>query len=117
MLLDPCCSSNKVYSISIVLFNTGCNSEDVGIENDVVSRESYAIDQNAIRAFAYLNATFIRISLSRFIERHHNDRCTIVTTKLCTTHKLILSVLERDRVHDSFTLQAAKSRFDDRPFR
>ena len=53
------------YAIGVVLFNTSCNCEDVGIEDDVIGIEPHLLYQEPVGPFTYLHLVFNSGGLER----------------------------------------------------
>ena len=56
VLLDPAGGFDEINRVVVVLFDAGGNGEDVGVEDDVLGRESDLVDQDAVGALADLRS-------------------------------------------------------------
>ena len=54
------------YAIGVVLFNTSCNCEDVGIEDDVIGIEPHLLYQEPVGPFTHLHLVFNSGGLERW---------------------------------------------------
>jgi len=107
---------NEINGVIIVLFDTGCDCENVWIKDDVAGREANVLRQDFERALTDFNLARGGIGLAHFIERHDHNRCAIGQALACLLAELVLALFHRDRVHDRLTLNAFKACFDDVPF-
>ena len=117
VLLDPTSGLDKVQAIAIVLFDTRCYSEYIGIENYILSGETDAIHQNIVAALTYLFTAFEIVCLTLLIKRHNHNSRAILLAQGSSFNKLLLTLFEANGVHHRFTLNTFKPSFDHLPFR
>ena len=70
-----------------MLFNAGCDSKDVRVENNVFRREAHLFGQNFVRPAANLNFALAGIGLAHFIEGHHHHGGPVATHQLRVVDK------------------------------
>lgn len=115
--LDPARGFDEVERVVVVLFDAGGDGEDVGIENDVLGRKTNLINEDAVGAFADADLAFQTVSLTVFVERHHDDGGAVAADEIGLVAEFFLAFLEADRVNDALALDAAETGFDDFPLR
>ena len=100
-----------------MLIYPSADREDIRIKNNVLRRKPDFIHEDAICPLA--DADFLSVSrgLPLLIECHHHHRSAVFQNVPRLPLELIYSRLQRDRVHDAFTLQAFQSGLDDFPLR
>ena len=116
-LFDLAGGFNKINRIIVVFLNTGCNSKNVWIKNDILWIKTNLFSKNFISAVTDLHFTLFGISLSYFIKRHYNYSCTIGFTGKCLFNKLCFPFFHGDGVHDATALYTFQSGFNDLEFR
>jgi len=62
-----------------------------------------------------LNLSLIRVCLSLFVERHHDNGCSVFPDALGFRKKIVFAFLETDRVYDTLPLKTLKTGFNDFP--
>ena len=70
---------NEIAPITGVFLDARCDGENVRIENYVGRVHSDLLGQNFVRTFADVDLALGRVGLPGFIERHNDDRGTVVT--------------------------------------
>ena len=100
-----------------MLLDASSDGENVGIENDVLWRKMDFIDKDPIGSFANADLFIVGGGLAIFIERHDYHRGTVFLDVSRAFFELFFSLLERDRVDDSFALQVFDTFFQNLPFR
>ncbi len=108
-LLDRAAGLDERDGVLVVLRNAGRHGKDIGIEDDVFRREADLPGQNAIGSGADLHLAFIGVGLAIFIERHDDDGGAISPDETGLLTEGLLALLQTDRVHDPFTLQALQA--------
>ena len=73
---------DKVDAVIIMLFDSRRHREDIGVEDNVLGRESDA-KQQIIGSLANLDLTLLRVGLTCFVERHDDDRSAIGHAQPC----------------------------------
>ena len=71
--------ADKVLRIVVVFFNTGGDSEDIGVKNNIFRRESHLFGQNLVCPAANFNFPRPGIGLAHFIKGHHHHGSTVAT--------------------------------------
>ena len=69
---------DEVDRVVVMLFDTCSDGEYVGIEDDVLRRETDFVHQNTVRSPANGDLSFNSIGLAFFVESHH-DHCGAVS--------------------------------------
>src|SRR5215217_60090 len=117
VFLNPACSIDKIYRIIIVFFQTRSNRQDVRVENDVLRRKAQFIDQDIIRPRTDLYSSLIIVGLSLLIKSHYHHGSTVVHNLAGTFPEFIFTLLQRNRVYDTLSLQAFQTGLNNRPLR
>ena len=117
VLFDPPRGLDEVHRVVVMLLDARADGEDVWIENDVLGWESDLVHEDAVRALA--DADFFRVGrrLPLLVECHHDDRRAVFQNVPRVLFEFLLTSLQRDRIHDAFSLQTFQSRLDDFPLR
>ena len=108
-------ASMIVDRVVVVLFETGRNREDVGIEDDVGRVESCLLGQNLVRALADRDLALDRVRLAHLVERHDDDAGAEALDDARLVQEVGFAFLEADRVDDALALHALETGLDDRP--
>src|SRR5207245_7264810 len=87
------------------------------VEDDVLRREADLVYEQAIGALADRDLALCRVRLALLVEGHDDHPRTEAADFAGVREKLLLALLERDRVDDAFPLQAAEPRLEHRPAR
>ncbi len=117
VLLDPARGVDEVDRVVGMLLDAGGDGEDVGIEDDVLGRETHLLDQHAVGARADLGLARQRVGLALFVERHHHGGGAIAADQRGLAFELGLAFLHRDRIDNALALDALQARFDHAPLR
>ena len=107
-LYGPCCL-NKIYGIAVMLFYSGGNGKDIGIENYILGGKADFPGKYIIRAGAYLNLPLIAVGLTTFIEGHNDGGRAIALEQLCIASKLCLAFLKGDGIDYPLALNALEA--------
>src|SRR3546814_9448048 len=75
-LADDLHRLDEIDRIIVMLLEPRRDREDIGIEDDVLGRETDAGEQ-LVGALANLDLAFHRVGLPDLVERHHDDRGAI----------------------------------------
>ena len=98
-----------------MLLDTGGDSENVRIENDVLRWESDFPGEDAVGARTDLDFAFDGVRLSLLVESH-NDYGRAEPSNLASVFREnLFAFLEADRIDDAFALNALQSRLDHGP--
>jgi hypothetical protein len=114
-LLDPARGFDEIDRVVVVLFDAGGDGEDVGVEDDVLGRETHLIDQDAPGAFADLDLARIGVGLTLLVKGHHHGRGAIAFDQPRLALELRHPLLHGDRVDDALALDALQAGFDHAP--
>ena len=113
---DPRRRIDKCAPIIIVFFNAGRDRKDIGIKNDILGRKSDFFGKQFISARADAHFILSGFSLPFFVKGHHHCRRTIGKYRPSLFQKLLFAFFHRNRINDSFSLNAFQSGFDHFPF-
>ena len=114
-LLDIAGCLDKVHRIVVMLFDTGRDCENIGVENNIFRWEVDFLRQHFIAASTDLAFALTGVSLAVLIKRHHDNGGAITTHQSCLLDKLVFTFLETDRVDDTFALNTFQAGFNDFP--
>ncbi len=117
VLPDPARRLDEGDAVAVVLLHPGGDGEDVGIEDDVLGRETDLVHQDVVGAFADLAFALVGVGLALLVEGHDDDRGAVATHHLGMGDEGVHSFLHRDRVHDRLALDALEAGFDHRELR
>ena len=100
-----------------MLFDSGRDREDIGIEDDVLRRKADVVDQDLVGTLA--NRHFARggVGLTVFVKGHDHHGNAVAPDQFRLADELALALFEGNRVDDPFALQALEPGFDDGKFR
>ena len=104
VLFYPARGLDKVQTIAVMLFNTGCNRKYIGVKNNIFCGKADLIDQNIIAALTNLFAPLKVVRLTLFIKRHHHNCGTMLLAQSGSLNKLWLAFFKADGVYDRLTL-------------
>ena len=104
--VDPRNRFDEVDGVVAVLFNTGANGKNIGVENDVAWLDAYLGSQYVIAAFTDLDFTLVGIRLTVFIKCHDHHGRAIGFTAFRYLDERLLTLFQTDRVDDGLTLNA-----------
>ncbi len=111
-LFDLAAGFDEVYRVVIMFFDTGGDGEDVGIEDNVLRIESYAVHEDIVCALADGDAFLEGIGLAVFIEGHYHNGCAVALADDRLFDEFFFPFLEGDGVNDTFSLEAFQAGFD-----
>ena len=100
-----------------MLIDSRRNSQDVWVENDVITIESDLIHQDPVGSLANSNLFLIGCRLSILVEGHHHDRRAVAHDVPRLVLEILLALFQRDRVNDSLPLKILQSLLEDFPLR
>jgi hypothetical protein len=116
VLFDPAGGVDEVESVVVVLFESGGDSEDVGVEDDVFGREVDLVDEDAVGALADADFFVVGGGLALLVKGHDNGSGAVLLDFEGAFFELFLAFLEGDGVDDAFALEALEAGLDDFPF-
>src|SRR5215212_2101539 len=108
-------SLDKVNAVVVVLLDAGGDGEDVGVEDDVLGRETDLLCEDAVGAFAYVDLPLLRVGLASFVEGHYDHRSTVALQQSRPPDELYFSLLEAYGVDYRLALHPFQASLDDRP--
>ena len=117
ILFDPAGGIDEVESVVIMLLNAGGHRQNVRIENDVILIESDLVDENPVGPLADADLLLVGGSLSFFVEGHHHHRRAVTHDVAGLSFEVFLTLFERNRVHDSLSLEVFQTFLEDFPLR
>ena len=100
-----------------MLGHTRCDGQDVGVEDDVLRREAGLLGEQSVGALTDGDLTLEDVRLTRLVEGHHDRSGPQSTHTPGMTEKLLLALLQTDRVDDALALYAHQPLLYDAPFR
>ena len=115
VLLDPLRGVEEIEGVVVVLVDAGGDGEDVGVEDDVLWRETDVIDEGAVGAFADFDLVFVGGGLTVFVEGHDHGGGAELHDGPSVALEGLFAFLERDRVDDAFALQTLQASLEDFP--
>ena len=89
--------------------------QNVGVENDVGWRKANVLRQQLVRSLTDPHFLFAGGGLTGFVERHHDDGCSIATNKFRAMQEFSLAFFQADTVDDALTMNALQACFEDFP--
>ena len=116
VLSNPLRSTDEVHSVGIMFLHTRCNGQHIRVEDNILRCKVYLLCQQSIGTLCYLYTTLVGGCLSLFIETHHHHSSTHAFNITGMTQEDLLTLFQRDTVHDALTLYALQSGHDDLPF-
>ena len=117
VLLNPTDGANEIQSVAVMLGHTRCDGQDVGVEDDVLRREAGLLGEQSVGALTDGDLTLEDVRLTRLVEGHHDRSGPQSTHTPGMTEKLLLALLQTDRVDDALALYAHQPLLYDAPFR
>ena len=104
--LDLTCRFDKGARVVIVFFNAGRNRKNIGIEDNVLGRESDRLGKNVIRTLCYLYLPLQRIRLTFFIKSHDHNCRTVAPDSPRLLNERLLAFFQADGIDNALALQA-----------
>ena len=103
--------------VAVVLLDAGRDRKDVGIEDDVLGRETDLLGQELVGALADRDLAIGRVGLALLVERHDDDGGTVAQHLFGVSEERLLALLETDGIDDRLALHALEARLDHGPLR
>ncbi len=110
--LDSAACFQVREGIPVVLLNARGYRKDVGIEEDIFLRESDLFGENSVRPCTDIDFPFRRVCLPLFIKCHHDYCRTVPADQPGLFDERRFALLQTDRIHHSFALQAFQAGFN-----
>ena len=98
-----------------MLFDTGSDGEDVGVEDDVFGVESDFVDENIVSTFTDADFFVVSSGLAILVEGHDDGGGSVTHDVAGVFLEDFFAFFERDGVDDAFALEVFESFFDDLP--
>lgn len=98
-------SLDKVKCVWVVFFHASCNGQDVEIENNIFRSEVKRLCKQFVSSDTNVNLVLDFCGLTYFIESHYNNTSTVLLDLSCEVKEFFFSILERDRVDNTFSLE------------
>ena len=117
MSTNPFRGSDKLQGIIIMLLNPRSDRQDIRVEDDIQRIHPHLLCQQFISTLSNLYSPLIGRSLSLFIEAHHDDSRTKALHISRMGKEDFFTLLQRNRIDDTLTLQTFQTRRDNVPFR
>src|SRR3546814_5151152 len=108
---------DEVDGIVVVFLHAGGDGEDVGIEDDVLGRETDLLGEDLVGARADLDLAFAGVGLALLVEGHDHGRRAVAQHRPGLLDECGLAFLHRDRVDHALALQALEAGLDHAPLR
>ena len=115
VLLDPARGLDEVHRVVVVLLNASSDGEDVGVEDDVFSREPHFVNQNAVSALADGDLALVGVGLALLVKGHDHGGGTVAAHQSGLALELGHAFFHADGVDDTFALHTAQAGLDDAP--
>ncbi len=109
---DPACRLDEGDAVAVVLLHSGRDGENVGIEHDVLGRETDPLHQDVVGALGDRAFALERVGLALLVEGHHHHGGAVAAHGLSMRDEGGLPLLQRDRVHHRLALQAFQPGLD-----
>ena len=116
VLLDPARGVDECFGIAVVFGNARGDGQHVGVEDDLLGRES-VFGQQAVGAFGHLDLAFEGVGLSPLVEEHDHSGGSVAPDGGGPAQELRFALLERDGVHDGLALRHLESGLEHLPLR
>ena len=117
VFVNPSCRTDKISGIGIMLFHPRSHSQHVGVEDNIQGVHSHFLRQQTIGPLGNCYTTLVARGLALFIETHHHHSSTIALYVASMFQELLLTLFQRDRVHDAFSLHTLQARTNHLPVR
>ncbi len=91
---------DEINAVIIVLLNTGRDSKDVRIEDNVLGRQAGFFGQQLVGTRADFHLALIGVRLPDLVKRHDDNRRTVIVDEPRLLEKLFLAFLQRNGIDD-----------------
>jgi len=116
-LLDQRKGLDERLRVTVVLLDPSRHRQDVGIEDDVLWGEPGLLGQQVISATADGYLALDGVGLPLLVEGHDHDSGPVIANAAGLIEEYLLALLEADRVHHAFALDALESGLEHAPAR
>jgi len=106
VFFDPAGGVDEVEGVVVMLFDSGGDGEDVGVEDDVFGREADFVDEDVVGAFADAAFVIVGGGLALFIEGHDDGGGPVIKDVAGVFFKGFFAFFEGDGVDDAFALRS-----------
>ena len=114
--LNPAHRLDEVQRIAVVLGDACRHGQDVGVEDDVLGRES-RLGQQAVGPFGHLDLAPEGVGLPPLVEEHHHHGGAVAVDFAGAPQEGLLALLERDGVDHGLALRHLEPRAEHLPLR
>ena len=104
LAFDVFAGADKVLCVVVMLFDTGGDGKDIGVEDNIFRREADLFGEDFVGATANLNFTFAGVGLTNLVESHHHHRGAVAANQFRMVDKGFDALFHRNRVNDAFAL-------------
>ena len=113
---NPLRCTKKIKRIRIMLRNASANGQYIGVKNNVLRGHAHHLRQQAEGTLAYFDFAFEGVGLTFFVKSHDHNGSAKLPNCPCTLHEDLLTLFQRYRVDNTFSLYALQACFNDLPF-
>ena len=106
-----------INCIVIVLLDACGDGQDIGIDEDVLRRETGFLRQQTVRSVSHLPAFFEGGSLSLLVKEHHHRGSAVAPHQPGFLQEILLTLLQADGVDNRFALYALQPCLQHLPLR
>ena len=103
---------DEIDTVIVVFLDARRDCENIGIEDDVLGRETHLFGQHPIGARADLDLAREGVGLALFIKGHDHDGGAIAAHEARLFDEFRLALLERNGIHHRLALNAFEAGFD-----
>ena len=96
-----------------MFFHAGTDGENIRIKDNILRVETNFFNEQLKCSAANANLLCFRSRLAFLVKCHDNYRSAVRLDKGRILQELILTSLQRNRIHDAFTLRTLQTSFDD----
>src|SRR5690348_1610277 len=116
VLPDPSRRFDKGKAVTVVLLHSGCDRENVRIENDVLRRKANAVHENVVCTRGDRRFLLERVVLTRYADRQDLDGSVISADQFGGANERVFTLLVRKRIDYRLALNAFQPGLDHRKF-
>ena len=114
-LLDLTHGFDEVDGVVVVLLDAGRNRQDIRIKDDVLGIKTDLVYQQAVGAGADADLVLLSGGLPLLVEGHDDHGCSVALGETGTLQESLFSILETDRIQDTFSLETLHPFLEYRP--
>ena len=113
-LLDAPHRLDEGDRIVVVFLDPGAHRQNVGVQDDVLGRESMLREQ-AVGPAGHFQLALQRVGLARLVEGHHDHRGSVPPAEVRLPQELLLTLLEAQRVDQGLALHLPQTGLQNLP--